>query len=328
MYYEKVKLYEGRDDVTLASYVWDDAADLLNGKTRPAVIICPGGAYLNLSNAEGEPVALAFANMGYNAFVLRYSVYSEGIENADMFTSGGQGVKEHCIFPKPMQDIGAAMLYIREHSEAWHINMDQVAICGFSAGAHNCAMYSVYWNKPEIAGFFGVDPQMMKPAASILAYPITDYVYLQAGSGLSEDPVAASLFEDSSLAFLGTTKPSDKLLYKVSPVYLVDQNTPPTFLWATSEDNLVPVQHSILMARSLADAGIPFELHIFEKGMHGLGTAAEAGAGNLMQINDDAAQWIPMCHKWLQKRFRLPLPERPFWMDLMESEGHKPTMDR
>jgi len=327
MYCEKIKLYEGREDVTLAAYVWDDAVDLLNGKKRPAVIICPGGAYLNLSNAEGEPVALAFANMGYNAFVLKYSVYSEGIENGDMFAAVGQGVKEHCIFPKPMQDIGAAMLYIREHSEAWHINMDQVAICGFSAGAHNCAMYSVYWDKPEIAGFFGVDPMMLRPAASILAYPITDYVYLQAGSGKSEDPVAASLFEDSSLAFLGTKTPSDKLLYKVSPVYLVSQNTPPTFLWATSEDNLVPVQHSILMARSLSDAGIPFELHIFEKGMHGLGTAAEAGASNLMEVNDEAAKWIPMCHKWLQKRFQLPLAERPFWMDLMEANGHNPVKE-
>ena len=318
---EKIKLYEGRDDVVLTTYVWDDAFDLLHGKKRPAVIVCPGGAYMTLSNTEGEPVALAFANMGYNAFVLKYSVYSEGNEGGDMFSAGGQGVKEHCVFPKPMQDIGAAMLYIREHSEEWHINMEQVAICGFSAGGHNCAMYSVYWDKPEIAGFFGVDPELLRPAACILGYPITDYVYMQGRAGDADDPMAGHLFDESNLAFLGTTEPDEKLLYKVSPVYLVNQNTPPTFLWATSEDNLVPVQHSILMARSLADAKVPFELHIFEKGSHGMGTAAESGVSNRMDVNDEAAKWVPMCHKWLQQRFKLPLDKRPFWMDQLMSKS-------
>ena len=76
MYSEKIKLIEGRDDVTLTTYVLDDSPEMLNGKKRPAVIICPGGAYLNCSEREGEPVAMAFAMMGYHAFVLRYSTYT------------------------------------------------------------------------------------------------------------------------------------------------------------------------------------------------------------------------------------------------------------
>lgn len=318
MYCEKIKLYEDREDVTLTTYIWDDVPDLLYGKDRPAVIVCPGGAYLNLSDKEGEPVALAFANMGYQAFVLKYSVYSEGISNGDMFAAVGEGVKEHCMFPRPMQDIGAAMLYIREHSKEWHVNMDQVAICGFSAGGHNCAMYSVYWDKPEIAGFFGVEPAMLRPAACILGYSLTDYVYMQSLEKPASDPMAGQLFGQSNLAFLGTETPREKQLYQVSPVYHVSASTPPTFLWATSEDNLVPVQHSILMARSLADAGVPFELHIFESGMHGLGVATEGGAGNLWDVNAEAAKWVPMCHKWLQKRFTLPLDEKPFWAKFIE----------
>ena len=71
------------------------------------------------------------------------------------------------------------------------------------------------------------------------------------------------------------------------------------------------------MAGALADAKVPFELHIFEKGGHGLGTAAEAGCSNYMDVNDEAAKWVPMCHKWLQKRFTLPLDEKPFWMELI-----------
>ena len=314
---KKIKLYKEREDVTLSTYIWEDAIDLLHGKRRPAVIICPGGAYLNLSNTEGEPVALAFAAMGYHAFVLKYSVYSEGIENGDMFAAQGQGIKEHCMFPKPMQDIGAAMLYIREHSEEWHVNMDQIAICGFSAGGHNCAMYSVYWDKPQIAGFFGVEPELLRPAACILGYAITDYVYLQSCAGHAKEPMAGMLFAQSNLAFLGTEMPTDKQLFQVSPVYHVNPNTPPMFLWATSEDNLVPVQHSILMARALSDAGVPFELHIFEQGMHGLGIATEGGASNLWTVNSEAAQWVPMCHTWLQKRFEIPLDEKPFWAEQM-----------
>ena len=64
-----IRLYENREDVTLTCYLWDDSPELLNGKKRPAVLICPGGAYLGCSDREGEPVALRFASMGYHAFV-------------------------------------------------------------------------------------------------------------------------------------------------------------------------------------------------------------------------------------------------------------------
>jgi len=318
MYCETIKLYEGRDDVTLTTYVWKDSFDMLNGKPRPAVIVCPGGAYLNLSDKEGEPVALAFANMGYNAFVLKYSVYSEGNDNGDMFAAKGQGIKEHCIFPKPMQDIGAAMLYIRKHADEWHVNMDQVAVCGFSAGAHNCAMYSVYWDKPEIAGFFSVDPQMLKPAACILGYSLTDYCFMKYVTKGNMGQLGDEMFDLSLMAFLGTTEPDDEIMEKVSPAKLVSESTPPTFLWATCEDNLVPVQHSLIMARALADAKVPFEIHIFEEGMHGLGVATEAGAGNLWDVNEKASKWVPMCHEWLKKRFIIQLEEKPFWAEFIQ----------
>ena len=99
MHCETIKLYEGRNDVTLTTYVLKDSFDILNGKNRPAVIICPGGGYLTLSEREGEPVAIAFANMGYHAFVLKYSVYSNSEEPVDMFSQDVSQVREHCIFP-------------------------------------------------------------------------------------------------------------------------------------------------------------------------------------------------------------------------------------
>lgn len=71
-----IELYDGRSDVTLTTYIRSNSLELLNGKERPAVLICPRGAYLGCSDREAEPVALRFVAMGYHAFVLRYSTYS------------------------------------------------------------------------------------------------------------------------------------------------------------------------------------------------------------------------------------------------------------
>lgn len=254
--------------------------------------------------------------MGYHAFVLRYSVYTEGENNEDMFSMPGKEAKPSCIFPKPMQDIGAAMMYIRKHSKEWKVNMEKVAICGFSAGAHNCAMYSVYYDKEEIAGFFGMEAEQMRPAAVILGYTMSDYTIMLDEERKAADPVAAQLFRASCLSYLGTEEPDEEMIRKVSPSFHVNANTPPVFLWATSADSLVPVQNSIVMAKALADAAVPFEIHIFEEGMHGLSTASQASAGNLWEVNREAAEWLPMCREWLHKRFSLPLDEKPFWADL------------
>ena len=75
-----IQLYENRPDVNLTAYVWSDSPSLQNGRSRPAVLICPGGAYLMCADREAEPVALRFAAMGYHAFVLRYSTYSGGTQ--------------------------------------------------------------------------------------------------------------------------------------------------------------------------------------------------------------------------------------------------------
>ncbi len=84
---------------------------------------------------------------------------------------------------------------------------------------------------------------------------------------------------------------------------------PPTFLWATAEDSLVPVQHSLRMSYALAEKNIPFELHIFEKGSHGLALADQSSARTQGQINSDVAKWAELAGNWLEKRFALPMEE-------------------
>ncbi|MCA9881399.1 MAG: alpha/beta hydrolase [Anaerolineae bacterium] len=302
---EKIYLYEGRQDVTLTTYVLDDSPEMLNGKKRPGVLICPGGAFVFCSDREAEPVALRFAAMGYHAFVLRYSTFGKGVRG--YFPVGEEvEVDPESMHPAPMRDVGRAFLELHKHADDWLLDMGKIAICGFSAGGHTCAMYSVYWNDPLITDYFGEPAEKFKPAASILAYPVTDYHVMVAGALTPEEQAVSDL---ATFALLGTKTPSEAQLNEVSPALHVTEHTPPTFLWSTSEDTLVPVENTTHMATALAKAGVPFEVHIFERGVHGLSLANQATATNTLQmVNADAAKWMDLAEVWLEKRFGFDLP--------------------
>lgn len=301
-----IQLYENREDVTLTTYILEDSPELLRGKTRPAVIICPGGGYFSCSDREAEPVALKFASMGYHTFVLRYSVYGE---EGMAHLMEGISPKEESQYPNAMREVGKSMLIIREHAKEWLVDTDRIAVCGFSAGAHNAAMYATNWQEDIISGYFHEDKEKFRPAAAILGYTLSDYLFMK--ESVKEcNPMDQAFFAGSNTSYMGTPSPDDEMLEKVSPARHVTKHTPPTFLWATSQDTLVPVQHSILMANALADHKIPFEMHIFEEGPHGLALATQASAEAKSQIYPDAAKWADLAGCWLEKRFALPLPEK------------------
>lgn len=307
---EVVKFYKDRDDVTLTTYVLDDSPELLNGKARPAIIICPGGAYLNCSDREAEPVAMRFAAMGYHAFVLKYSTYFSGqFQMPDI--SRPLEPKEHTQHPIPMREIGQAILFIKDHAKEWLIDIERVAICGFSAGAHNCAMYANNWHKSIITDYFKVEEERLRPAAVILGYPLSDYIFMK--ENVANDPMAEGLLKASNTSIIGNPTASKEKLVEISPARNISKKTPPTFIWATSEDNIVPIQHSILLANSLANQKIPFELHIFENGQHGLSLATQTTAQAKSQIMPDVAKWIELVSTWLEKRFSLDLPDLSPW---------------
>lgn len=313
---QTIPLYPDRQDVSLTTYVLAPSPELLGGKKRPAVLVCPGGAYLGCSDREAEPVALRFAAMGYHAFVLRYSTYNNGVWGA-IPLGPDLPVNPNSVHPSPMRDIGRAFLTIRQQADAWQVDTDKIAICGFSAGAHNCAMYAVYWHDPIIHAYLGAQPEFLRPAAAILSYGIHDYHLM---FGLVSDPMAQTLSDAAGIAFLGTKTPSPELLDAVSPALHVSQQTPPTFLWATAADDLVPAENTTRMATALAQARVPFEVHIFERGAHGLSLADQSTAESLMHMDDDARQWVTLAESWLKKRFALPLPARPAWLEALEAE--------
>ena len=305
-----INLYKNREDVTLTTYITAEKGELNMLGKRPAVLICPGGAYLGCSDREAEPVALKFAAMGYHAFVLRYSTYDEGKGFPDLNgLIGNMPVKEHCVHPNPVRDIGKAMLTIHENADDWFVDMNRIAVCGFSAGGHNAAMYGVYWHHQLITDFLGTQKENIKPAAMILCYPLIDYLSLSENRGKAdEDSFAAALGRAASTAFFGTANPSIDMLKSASPHLHVSAETPPAFIWTTYADELLPAHHSLQMAHAMAKNSIPFEMHIFEDGPHGLSLGTQATSVNTAQLDRDSAKWIDLAECWLGKRFAIKLP--------------------
>ncbi len=312
MLIQTIPLDDKNPDVTLTTYVLSNSPELLDGKKRPAVLICPGGAYLNCSDREAEPVALAFAAMGYHAFVLRYNVFFKASEDgfAELLAGKAFEKRDQSIYPAAIRDIAKAFTVINDHADDWLVDTEKIVICGFSAGGHNVLNYAVHYDKSVITDFF--DAEKVRPAAVIAGYPISDYLYMKE-SVAKQDAMAQGLFKLSNLAFFGQENPSDEVLAEVSAPQQVSLSTPPMFLWATAGDNLVPVGHTTRMATALADAGIPFEVHIFEEGQHGLSLASQATAKSLTELNPIASDWIKSADTWLQKRFALPLEEKGQW---------------
>ncbi|WP_110589612.1 alpha/beta hydrolase [Microbacterium suaedae] len=300
---ERIPLREGRDDVTLTTYVLDDSAEMLGGAARPAVLILPGGGYLSCSDREGEPIAMAFASLGYHAFVLRYSVYGE----VD-FTRAIEP-RERSQYPNPLVDVGLAMREIREHAGEWSVDVDRIAVCGFSAGGHNASMYATHWDKPVITDAVG---EGLRPAALIAAYAVTDYVDVVERAGEMAD-MERTMRLAIATAYLGTSAPSQEALVAASPALVADENTPPSFLWGTAGDTLVPARHSMRFAERLADVGVPYELHVYEKGRHGLSLATQASAGSRGDIEPRAADWFRQAAAWLETRFALDVPALSAW---------------
>lgn len=307
IYYKEIKLYEERDDVTLTAYI-QDVMELSDEKIkRPAILICPGGAYLKCASQEAEPVALRFAAMGYHAFVLRYSTYF-GLETNIQVPNSTEDItiKNHCLFPNPVLEIGRSILHIKEYAEKWQIDSDRIALCGFSAGAHNVAMYSNLWNTEIFSKNFNMDLKIFKPTAVILGYMAGDLYFSKIQHKEKDKEI---LFRTSYMALLGKQELSTEDIKLVSPSLHVNSDNPPTFLWSTSEDGLVSVRNTIKMADALAEKQIPFEMHIFEEGSHGLSLGTQASAKVKKQINKDVAKWVELAEPWLQKRIKIEFLE-------------------
>jgi acetyl esterase/lipase len=309
---EQFYLYENDPKVTLTAYLLDDSPEMMMGKKRPAFLICPGGAYMFTSDRESEPAAIRFASMGYHAFVLRYSVYSNS--GVTFPLPGKSPAYEKSIYPGPMIEIGMAMKLIRAHADEWKVDMDGIILNGGSAGANNCAEFAVHWNDSRLCEAIGAKAEEIRPAAAVLGYGVYDYVLMQKTLEKIGNRDRLEMNRGFNLAAFGDTDAPEETLKKGSPINYVSKDTPPMFLWATRDDDTVPVNQTLAMALALEEAGVPCETHIFENGQHGLSTADQDSAQAKEQIRPDVAVWMDLAGTWIKKRFALPLPEKcPDW---------------
>jgi len=296
-----IQLWEDRDDARVECYILRTSPEFQQGVKRPAVIVCPGGAYLGTSDREAEPVALRFASAGYHAFVLRYTTYYK--EWVRDFQNPPPG-NPRSAYPQPLLDLAQTMALVRRHAEEWQVNPDQIAVAGFSAGGHLAASLGVHWHEAFLREKLGIDNDQFKPNALILGYPLLDYILMRDDAFNSEDPIKRGLFGLAGQAVFGTPNPDEAQLKARSPVLHVSPQTPPVFMWHTAEDGLVSAQNSLVFATALAKQKIPYELHVFAHGEHGLSLADETTASHPGQNIPETAAWFQLALSWLKKQMR------------------------
>ncbi len=290
----------------LVSYIHDE-----NEEIRPCIIVVPGGGYGMISPNEARIVAMKYYNNGYNAFVCNYTVNPTTSQPLRM---------------QPLRDLSRAVRFVRKEEKQFHININEVVICGFSAGGHLCGSLCVHYADvpDENSAYVGISN---RPNAAILSYPvITSGELAHRGS-----------FDN----LLGVDANAEQLHY-MSLEYHVTADTPPCFIWHTAVDDCVPVENSYLFAMACQKQNVPYALHVFSKGGHGLSLADEVfeegkmnawytleqvhqviehiKAGDL-SASDEAKQWLfdefditeeEYEARWMGKA----MPEVAVWSDL------------
>lgn len=281
---EVIHLQEGFSNATLTTYIQDSYLDNKFLGNRPAIIICPGGAYIGITEKETEPVALRFLSAGYHAFVLRYST---GTDLAR--------------FPAPFIDVAKSILLVRENAKSWCVDPDKISICGFSTGGHVAATYSATWQEDYLAIALNADNQIFKPNTLLLGYPLLDLHKFKT-KNLIKNPEMQPLIEMIYSAAYGTINPSKQLIDKWTPANRVGSQMPPTFLWMDAEDALVDVEEGLDFIKILSEKNIPYEFHVFEKGVHGLslGDQRVGYSENEIMKTGNAHKWVHLALDWLQ----------------------------
>jgi acetyl esterase/lipase len=298
---ETIQIWPDRPDVTLTTYLLDDSPDFQTGKRKPAVLILPGGGYLGTSDREAEPIAVFFAAQGYHAFVLRYAVLFQSYPH-DLARPPEKNPFPS-LFPQPLFDVAAALRLIRSRAAQWLVDPAHIAVSGFSAGGHLAASIGTQWNSPLLLDRLGGPAADFRPDALILGYPMVDYVLTTQLQARIPDNPLTDFLRLCEVAAFGHMEASPAEKDRINPAHYVSSQTPPTFIWHTTDDELVPLENSLELAASLKKVGVPLEMHIFAHGHHGLALANEQTAADPNQINLPVQAWTGLALTWLRRTF-------------------------
>jgi acetyl esterase/lipase len=231
-------------------------------KVPTGVVVFPGGGYVHLAmDHEGQQIAAWLNSYGITAFVVQYRL----------------GPLYH--YPAEFQDGQRAVRWARAHAAGFGIDPHRIGVWGFSAGGHLASTVATHFDngKPDSAD--PVERESSRPDFLILAYPVITF----------EEPY---LHRGSRNALLGPN-PNPSLVELLSNEKHVTADTPPAFLFQTSDDPVVPVQNSVEFYLALRAAGVPAEMHIYEHGPHGVGLARN---------HPELASWPHLLADWLRAR--------------------------
>ncbi len=246
---------EHEERPTITCYLLPDEA---GREAAPAVIVFPGGGYTHRADHEGEPIARWLNTLGIHAFVLNYRV----------------APYRH---PAPLTDAQRAIRTVRARAAEWHIDPRRIGILGFSAGGHLASTAGTHFDHGQPEAEDPIERMSSRPDFMILCYPVItmgDYTH-----------------EGSRENLLGPDA-DPELVESLSNERQVTPETPPTFIWHTSDDGAVPVENALLFAGALSRAKVSFELHSFMSGRHGLGLAED---------HPEAYVWTELCERWMRK---------------------------
>ena len=230
--------------------------------TGAAMVVCPGGAYTHLAPHEGNDYALWLNQHGVTCFVLKYRLGSSGYH-----------------YPAEFQDGVRAMRWVRAHAADYKIDPHRIGIMGSSAGGHLASMLVTHFDSGDTNSPDPVERQSSRPDIGILCYPVIT--------------MGEFTHKGSHDMLLGTNPPPELVKYLSSELQ-VTTNTPPCFIWCTYEDRTVPIENELMFAGALRKNHVPFDLHIYQKGGHGL------GLGNHTNPHAPLLPWTADCLYWLK----------------------------
>jgi acetyl esterase/lipase len=252
-------LGKAEKDIPTLTPFWPEAAKA----TEAAMVICPGGGYGGLAPHEGAHYARFLNEQGIAGFVLKYRLAPAGYHH-----------------PSMLMDAARAVRTVRAKAAEWKLDPKRIGIMGSSAGGHLSSTLLTHFDagKPEAED--PVERQSSRPDVGILCYPVVTMMGPYAHKGSRNN-------------LLGK-EPSEELVRLLSNELQVTKETPPCFIWHTLEDTGVLMENSTQFAEALRKAGVPFDLHIYQKGAHGIGLGSS---------NYDPAKWHPWTHDcvfWLK----------------------------
>ncbi|MEO6036278.1 MAG: alpha/beta hydrolase [Verrucomicrobiota bacterium] len=234
--------------------------------TGAAMVICPGGGYGGLAAHEGEAYALFLKDHGIAGFVLKYRLGSSGYRH-----------------PAMLQDVSRAIRTVRAKADEWRLDPKRIGVMGSSAGGHLASTVLTHFDSGKADAEDPIDRQSSRPDLGVLCYPVIS---------MGEKGHAGSRKN-----LLGDN-PSADLIKDLSNELQVTKETPPCFLFHTVEDSGVPVENSLIFASALRAAGVPFDLHIYEKGPHGMGLGFKVYSP---YEPDKLHPWTRDCIFWLKE---------------------------